>query len=1054
MLGRLFRQSSSGQVNRNHTVNEDGDPDGATNTRVGNSSTSSYDDSYTREFLYGTADLKDLGPNHLNKTFFRVIVSQDGGNLRSKQVLYDSASQDFEAGGNEKVTMSKIASRRNQTHNAGILTSKIHHNANELNDYMFGCGLPTNDYRNSTKVHLLPLLNNLIYGSNRSVLVTRLFLLTESEDELLLLLDLKDEMWRPRSALPVSDIFEPADFCVSPRKSKSLENILFKAENVNGRFAIGLIIPLESYDHLTETLFNNWEEISRYLVLLRALITKKVKTALSSNVSNFTHLSSLSVYDGELTDKNCPYIVNRRIQFPNYAFQNEQDLHHQLRKLIKLIYYDSNLPRLINSNSIIRYNLENDGKNFFSLVRSWVSEISNWMEFRDGQWKKENILRQCKPRVHKGCDFSNPTESLVDSVAGNLPSPYNNGNAFLATLIAYLKYIKLLSEVKKQITFENDGGCLHNTRVVVSSNNPVVAKKLVFIINGFIEDKKFMELLDDKETLLASILETPYDEGNDTALYQGSCQELEEQGKYRDKLQNDLGQPLNLSSSDLNEQFLAENNEAKRELRSSPIPIKKQSSTSLVSLDDSWSHPFLNKNWEKPHKAVASTTTVPSKSRVETVTNVIPIASSDKDRYRSLSKSSSMAYLSSSLNSSYSSSASNYSLSKLGSSFIDKWRSSHGNQPNTFSYPKPHAPGIEDASLLLSGNSIPKKNSLQPFRTPSPMVERDEYFMRNGPSSTAPGPFYNVNTGAFFGSFRGGPSLEQTGFQGDKHHSSREITKKGKDFRRNKTSVYLPNDLASKKVNMLSYNRSIIREKCRQIFHSNLSMNPQEGNTLHIEGGSFKSGGVSTKCETDENSNLLEEFNSSHLVPSKLKVLPPSVAYSEEFRPEFMLQSCPVYPRLEGQIIKAMREDLMLHRSDYRLQRPSSKTVLVDLRTRQIKVFDMAHIPFTDSGASEHKDSVHSFQKGDGACLHLPSGVYSNGTDPSTCGKDYKVSVNCIYSPTQDLLNKESIESVESNLAKLSQLFHSGCFDEIDTFLGGSKDTRRYLCQLLSCLLA
>ena len=1053
MLGRLFRQSSLEQFNRNQTVNEDGDPDGATNTRAGNSSTSSYDDSYTREFLYGTSSLKDLCPNHINKAFFRVIVSQDGGNLRSKQVLFDSASQDYEAGGNEKVTMSKIASRKNQTHNAGILTSKIHHNANELNDYMFGCGLPTNEFRSSTKVHLLSLLNNLIYGSNRSVLVTRLFLLTESEDELLLLLDAKDEMWRPRSALPVSETFEPADMCASPRKCKSLENIRLKGENLNGRFAIGLIIPLDTYDHLTESVFNNWEEISRYLVLFQALISKKVKTALSYNVSNFTHLSSLSVYDWELTDRNCPYIVNRRIQLPNYAFQNEHDLHHQLKKLIKLIYYDSNLPRLINSNSIIRYNLENDGSTFFSLVRSWVSEVSNWMEFRDGQWKKENIQRQCKSKTYRGGDYSNSTESLVNSVAGGLISPYNNGNAFLATLIAYLKYIKQLLEAGDQCPFANGVCDLQNTRVVVSSNNPVVAKKLVFIINGFFEDKKFMELLGDKESLLASILETSYGDGNDTSLHEGSCQDVEEHAKHRDKLQNDLSQHQNLSSSDLNEQLLAENNEVKKELRSSPIPIRKQSSTSLASLDESWSHPFLSKNWEKPHKAVASTSTVPSKSRVETVTNVIPIASSDKDRYRSLSKSSSMAYLSSSLNSSCSSSASNYSLSKLGSSFFDKWRSSHGTQPNTFSYPKPHVPGIEDAPLLVSGSSIPRKNSLQLLRTPSPMVDRDEYFLRNGTCSTVPGHIYNVNSGAYFRSPRADPSFEHTEVQGDKHHSSREMTRKGKDIRRNKTSVYLPNDPSFNKVNVLNYNRCIIREKCRQIFHSNLSMNSQESSTLYIEGENFGSGGAATKCGTEDNSDLVEESNNSRLVPVKSKVLPPSVAYSEEFRPEFMLQSCPVYPRLEAQIIKAMREDLLFRRSDFRLQKPSSKTVLVDLRTRQIKVFDMAYVPFIDSGSSEHKGNSYPFQKGDGA-LSMPSGLYSSGTESSTYGRDYRISVNCIYSPTQNLLNKESIESVESNLAKLSQLFHSGCFDEIDTFLGESKDTRRYLCHLLSCLLA
>lgn len=94
-------------------------------------------------------------------------------------------------------------SRNNSTNNVNsknILTSKIYHNASELNDYMFGCGLPSNETYSTTKIHILPTLNNLTYGSNQSILITRLFLISDNNDSQIFNESFQSH-WMPRPAL-------------------------------------------------------------------------------------------------------------------------------------------------------------------------------------------------------------------------------------------------------------------------------------------------------------------------------------------------------------------------------------------------------------------------------------------------------------------------------------------------------------------------------------------------------------------------------------------------------------------------------------------------------------------------------------------------------------------------------------------------------------------------------------------------------------------------------------------------------------------------------------
>ena len=53
----------------------------------------SYEDSYSREILYGTHNANLLKPYYFNNQHFRIFLAQDGGNLRTKQILFDTAQQ-------------------------------------------------------------------------------------------------------------------------------------------------------------------------------------------------------------------------------------------------------------------------------------------------------------------------------------------------------------------------------------------------------------------------------------------------------------------------------------------------------------------------------------------------------------------------------------------------------------------------------------------------------------------------------------------------------------------------------------------------------------------------------------------------------------------------------------------------------------------------------------------------------------------------------------------------------------------------------------------------
>lgn len=1087
MLGRLFKQNQLAPLGHNQSIsgstantNSSNSPHTPHNNhgtyhQPKNGSVSStiktpyqhmnsFEDSYSREILYGTSDILQLRSYQFNSKFFRIILSQDGGNLRSKQVLYDSSTQNTDNNGG--LTRPQATSRNNSSnnvHNKNILTSKIYHNASELNDYMFGCGLPTNESHCTTKMHILPALNNLTYGSNQSILITRLFLISENNDQL----QYSDTcaQWRPRPALPIKET-SLKDYAFSIVQNKSTEpdsNGTSKStNNINSRFAIGLIIPIESLaDDLNDVIFNNWDEISHYLIVLQKLIIKKLILALNNSLNdpNFNNINT------QHTPHNsyCPYIINKRIQFPCYILQNEQELNNQLIKLIKLIHYDSNIPKLINSNSLMRSSLNNIHSEYNPMLFNWISEVLNWLQFKDGRSVCNDPMSPPHSNFDSNCHFqhynsnnqsntlslqSSPSVSNLHMLTNNTDSPITK--TFLASLLSLLIPLRHLLTIKP---LSNSNDCKDTrevTRVIIMTGNPVVAKKLIFIINGLIPNNDMLSMIDEYESEISELSSNL----NEFKISQQSGNEIPETKKgdelnTRTNFSNDylitpsMQRKNSESANDLNnigQAIIGKNT------RPVPMQIKSSIASSYSSSDNSPTHTTSSKGWEIPYKSSASTTTTPYKSRVEVGASVIPIAQKTPAR-SSLSKSSSMAYLSSSLTSSLSSSASNYSLSKLGGSFMEKWKNSFTNNQhmnsnsNTTNAQTNVIHGFSNDNndfLPPNFNSIPKKNSVHSLRTPSPAVDNDEYFSYHNNSSNI-GNISQTPLGSsrlsrplsFLDLHMNNANHKRNGI-GIIHEEGKLLEMK---IKRSNTSLY-STALNNKTMNTNDFNRNIIKSKCSKIMTSNISIGESLERTLEVKPIYLdKKRNISDSYYEDESTitSASKTYEPSKLI--KHKPLSPNVAFTEEFRPEFILQSCPINPKLESQVMTSMKNDLLFYQNNCEFDKVVSRSVFISLRAKEIKVIEMK------AGGSLNKTEDKVLYETPFASSNKPlkqstlTSVLKNSKNDLSRGLSsgsYKTTIKKVFTPTRNLGDKDVIRDVENTLDEINKLFQSHNMTEKD----------------------
>lgn len=985
MLGRLFRQNSS------QSLNLENQPLPSHQSQNNGSNINSYEDSYTREILYGISDKSILNPYDLNSKFFRILVCQDGGSLRSKQVLFDSSH-------NEKSPSGLPMTNKHPNVSRNILTSKIYHNINELHDYMFGCGLPTNELQQITKIHALPVVNNQTYGTYKSLLITKLFLISDTQE---VSKNEFDVNWNPKPTIPVKDSKIP----LASYASSSSKN------NVTGRFAIGVIIPIES-DNITDVISNNWHEISHFLIILQKTISKKLTSLLTSPTN---------------PDQNGFYIINKRIQFPSYILANDMDLQANLIKLIKLINYNSNIPKLINSNSLMRLcvNANSDTNRhpkYHPMVLNWVLEILNWLEFKET----------------------------------------NEHSQFLSSLLALIIPLRhLLTEKPFSHNYNSDSKEI--TRIVIMTGNPMVAKKLIFILNGFIPDNDVYELLhqgdDSKDVDTDTSTELSNDTENETAIEEDL--DLEAVGGQKLKHQNFLEHKNYSIDTDEDEDndndSLAYSSRTPANIK--PIPIKGGQSD-YSTPENSLSNNSV-KGWEIPGKAtpIASTSVSnPSNSFVNSIgpTGNIPINHKPVHR-QSLSKSSSMAYLSSSLNSSLSSSASNYSLSKLGGSFIEKWRNSFNSSIGS------------DVDYHHGKNASPHGNlnrrfSLQALRSSSPALEVEGFNLsQNNSTNQSPSSTMNYSPSPqamHMNSPNMNPNnkLSKTQSMFDLYNSSIAQTSynsklMGKAINRSKASIYEDADFKK--------NSEIIDQKVSSIMDENVDL-VNEGNTLKID-------------EYDHTESL-----------RKYEDLSPNVAFTDEFRPEFILQSCPMNPRLEQQVTSSMKNDLLFSQNNCEIENIVTRTVFINLRAREIKLIEMK---IGDSNSTSVNSSFVSTPQPSGSPIssyfqahHSPS--YTNLTVNSTfqnkstspltsqgsknplehitegsnatfpfrkSHNSYKTTIKKVYGPNKQSGDKMLISLIEKSLQDINDLFVTNYKDINNAFI--NNDFNAKLSQLVSNLL-
>ncbi|GEQ67659.1 hypothetical protein JCM33374_g1324 [Metschnikowia sp. JCM 33374] len=1076
MLGRLFKSKSSlnvsdgaGEASFSATptpTQRDSSSEGTTGPfspslqasgiAVSPTNVNSFEDSYTREILYGSSELA-LHPLPFNPRRFRLVVAQDGGNLRTKQVLYDSANDISVAqpppwlkpgqsvASNTGSALSPVSSSGSSSppqspcsENSRLATStntlraasstnlvaKQSHNINDINDYMFGRGLPSVEKYTSTKIHMLPSLNSSSNGASSAVLLTKLFSISDSSLSAGDTAILPDSDWVPRATFPSKE----TAFQISVPSSKSSLSapdsaLSPRSLSFSSRFSVGIIIPLEDANEtVEEVLSSNWDTLSHYLIVLQKIASKKIIVALKNSL----------VYNSS------PYIINKRISFPSGVLQSESEFGHQLQKLVKLVHYNVNTPRLVNINAFMTYSLNHMDSKLKTNVMNWALEVINWLEFKDGRnFSPLHAQGSAIPHMHSQNSYLSHSSSSVTSWYRSNETPVSS-NTFLASLFALILPLRAsLSESPLHVdpTSSSDSKCI--TRVVVMTSNSSVAKKLIFILSGLIPDAKFLERL-EHEGNTASYERCVHDSdssGTDESL-SGSGQHL-----AKDKLANNLDRGTAESPHDGGISFTAKPIPAKP-IPAKPIPIRTSTMVSESPSDDSTSVSVSStKGWDVPHKSATSLSLNSHKNHLD-ANNVTVAQQIPNPRRVSASNTSSMAYLSSSLNSSLSSSASNYSLSRLGSSFMDKWRNSlvGSNKLNqTFI--------SETLDGAITSDTLGARPPFTSTKSPSPSEEIEEPIWEDSYSTNCTGSPMKQK-------FSRTQSLLNLFNEIPNKKNGISTSTLGVD--RTRTSIYVP-PMNNEGTNADDTNSKIIRRKVSKIMSGELHYTSKDEKRLVVDvidtknrsirrGESFKTlDGRSTNLQYDNS-----RINQLH----KKSFLQHNVAFVDEFRPEYTIQSCPVNPRLEAQVSNAMKNDLLFYQNNCGYEKVTSKTVYISLRAREIKVIEMnvgnqkrgyfgkGHVPSVSPAAVA--DQANSYFSS--MTPNSPSSPYFNSNDHGNTGHDkrdaaqnansFRTTVKKVYTPNRNTGDKDVIQQVEAQLEKLNEvasLINSNAAESADT---------------------
>ncbi|KAI5954042.1 hypothetical protein CANMA_004881 [Candida margitis] len=927
MLGRLFKHNPPTQIHTPQITSSASPP-----------ITTPFEDSHSREIFYGTCNANSLKPFQFNSKYFRIIISQDGGNLRSKEILFDTAFESTQQTTSPNFqSPSQHQESRRSTLSKKSTNSRIYHNTTELNDLSFGCGLPTNEVQTITKLHTLPPITNSSTPYH-AVLITRLFSISDAE------VSTPDATfqqgsgdWKPKSA-------------TTTKESRVKLNDL----KINSRFSIGVVIPLECGNFVHEDIINEWSEISHYLTLLQKAVYRKLVLQLNMVIDN---------------GNGCEYLVKKRLQFPHYILQNDFELHAQLGKLVKLIHYDNNTPRLIDTNYLMKLNKTS----YNSSLMNWILETLNWLEFKDG---KSNL-------------------SFANNNIDKNPS-------FLATLMSLL--IRHRKSLGSRPYYNNSCDTREVTRVVVMTGNPAVAKRLIFILNGLIANTESVKCGDTSQYIYNTLHHNGGGVGDVSRSDVSHGDDNHEDEKY--STDDDWNSPSTLTNSIVTEQ--ANSNGHSHEISrvqpsavSIPINRPKSSQTPVVGIP-------IN---------------TPTTSQASS----------------SLSKSASLAQLSTSLNSSYSSLQSNYSLSKFGGSgsFMEKWKNSFSNQSHTSN----NMGGYFDEPPSLGM----RKSSHQSLRTPSPAFEHDDFNWQSSsytnsivsPMSMTPSKMsrtqslydlYDLNMNSMSeeqlsdSSHSSSSSTENHSSQAN-HNNSHSQNNNGNgsvfEVKRSKTSVFTPFVSDRLVKNIAEYNRSTIQAKCKQVMESKPKCKKLDS-VLEVDYSRRCSGNRSEPLSTGD------DANPSNPTIFKHNILLPCVGYCDEYRPEFILQSCPINPKLEQQVMSSMKNDLIYYQNNYKYSKITTRTIFISLRAREIKTIEM-NINNELSLQQGNQDKLDCSDKGGRSGMvseaEIKRNVATGGDGSGAVSTSYKTKIHKIYSPLKCVGDKRLISHIESSLFQIDELF-------------------------------
>lgn len=1042
----------------------------------------------------------------LNSRLFRIIVSQDGGNLRSKQVLFDSAEDQSK------------------------LKKGVYHNVSDLNDYMFGCGVPTNEIGSVSKIHILPVLQ----GGIACVLITRLFSITDGEQEK----GDEDEFWNPVPTLPIKEVSV---------------KIIRSGVNISSRFSIGVVVPLEGFRGVLE----NWGEMVHFLILLERVICRRLVgrlqtsdrtltptperastnsgaancafntgattpgaslnsaaptnsgvNAVKSEILHLTspksrhttsdtiepphsinrnhaitpppsmiatppsslslsipaiptkrfdpmktitpgrrstpgspndefesprreirhadfrqtphdrdHRSNLFSFDPDshfrmippstlqissklhsrseiisgtnarsgnsfnvsssydpgssprsirdmksysqvqlpdLAKNNVhpglnPYINNNRIHLPPHTLQNDPDLHSRLIKLIKLVHY-MNLPRL----ALIDLATEDASPD--SDRMTWVLEVLNWLEFKDGR---------CQGAT----------------------------GGFLASLFATI--IPITKSLTRPYFYEK-GNCREFTRVVVMTGNPVVARKLVFLLGGLISTEN-------------RITEGPEDGASPE---DGTSEDTEEEStKSTDEAvvtKTDQGIPLVPKSHSATQT-------EKYESVPKPLTAKTISSSfSNVAISkppiSQYSFQFDEVTPVQPREIKLPEYNYAEEYKTKSDSSFRVYSPEDIDDWKDtdvFSRYSDKDYKDSNEKRLLKTRAA-FSMTNMKSPNIPvPSKHTHSNSPS--SSPNSNSsgsntgweiPAKSTATSQMEGlmRGIPIKNTLSKSSSMS-------YLSSSLNSSLSSTSNYSLSKlgGSFlekwknsFGSSGSGsfiPPEDDHRNNGDVLHSLRSPSPgfEYEDIAWSESPDLKEVEFEEDEVlSVQDHNRHVIKMKCNRIMDC-LPKWTSSSVTLNVESTPDIDQSTITSDDTDDDDNIQPDI-------IKQEPLLPNVAFSDEFRPEFTIQSCPINPKLENQVMTAMKNDLLFYQNNFAYDKIVTRTIFISLRVREIKIIEM------------HIDNDEDY-------FSQPI----SGLNPVTPSRSYKTRIKKIYSPGRNLGNKQEIERIERGFDDISR---------------------------------